>query len=131
MPQNFRSLDELLFNYQCKEKGSETHTRIPDHSQNIYGGKYRIPTEVLPMFYKLYNKKVFVQKKNEYLTEKQLKGESVLAIDFDFRYNVDVNERQHTEEHITDIIGDTAQILNKHLIINQNEDYPFHVIQFL
>jgi len=70
MPNSFRNLDDLLFNYQCKERGGETHTRIPDHSKNIYGGKYCIPVEILPLFNKLYNKKVFVQHKNEYLTEK-------------------------------------------------------------
>ena len=31
--------------------------------------------------------KVFEQKKPEHLTEKQIAGESVLAIDFDFRYS--------------------------------------------
>jgi len=49
-----------------------THTRIGDKSLNIYGGKYYIPPEELPTFYKLYYEHVFINNHTEYLTEKQL-----------------------------------------------------------
>ena len=81
-----------------------THTRIGDKDANIYGGSYIIPREELPTFYKLYYNHVFVKKNMEYLTERQLTENSPLLIDLDFRYNYSVEERQHTKEHIDDLV---------------------------
>ena len=80
-------------------------------------------------FWHHYYKKVFVKKEYEYLTEKQIKGESVLAIDFDFRYNTSIKERQHTEEHITDVIGEVAQLLDKHLIVDNGRKFEVNVFE--
>ena len=95
---------------------------------NIYGGSYYITDEIMPEFWHHYYNKVFKKNKFEYLTEKQLSGESILAIDFDFRYSTQIKERQHTEEHITDVIGEIAQLLNKHLIIESGN--KFEVVVF-
>tara|TARA_Y100001970_G_scaffold293340_1_gene439538 strand:+ start:2994 stop:5702 length:2709 start_codon:yes stop_codon:yes gene_type:complete len=128
----YQNLEDLLYNNKCPKDKKHTHTRIPKPELNIYGGSYWInpdDQELINEFWYHYHKKVFVDKKFEYLTEKQLKGESVLAIDFDFRYNADVDERQHTEEHITDVIGEIAQLLNKHLIIKNNDRFPVYVFE--
>ena len=128
----YQNLEDLLYNNKCPKDKKHTHTRIPKPELNVYGGSYWIDPEdeeLINEFWYHYHKKVFVEKKFEYLTEKQLKGESVLAIDFDFRYNADVDERQHTEEHITDVIGEIAQLLNKHLIIKNNDRFPVYVFE--
>ena len=51
----------------------------------------------------LYYSSVLKKKKKEYLTEKQ-NPDGVLAIDLDFRFDDDIEERQHTEEDIKSII---------------------------
>ena len=40
----------------------------------------------------------------EYITEKQLIENGPLLIDIDLRYNSDITERQHTCDHIIDLI---------------------------
>ena len=128
----YQNLEDLLYNNKCPKDKKHTHTRIPKKELNIYGGSYWInpdDKELIDEFWHHYHQKIFVEKKFEYLTEKQLRGESVLAIDFDFRYNADVNERQHTEEHVTDVIGEIAQLLNKHLIIKNNDRFPVYVFE--
>ena len=65
-----KSLDKFLKNHIPDDGQSCTHTRIGNASLNLYGGKYYISPEDLPEFYKLYHKKVFLEKKDEYLVEK-------------------------------------------------------------
>lgn len=104
---NFTTLDALL-KYCSRKKGDEkpvTHTRIGSTLLNIYGGSYHIPNDMMPLFYKLYKKKVFTQNKEEYLTELQdrVNGNPIL-IDIDMRYPPDISARQHGLNEISDII---------------------------
>ena len=48
-----------------------THTRIGDVDQNIYGGSYSISSGDIEEFNELYYNHVFINKKKEYLPEKQ------------------------------------------------------------
>ena len=68
-----KDLDAFLNIWKCKNKERPTHARIPCHSMNIKGGAFNIPNEVLSIFNKLYNKKVFRDKVKEYLVETQEK----------------------------------------------------------
>ena len=129
MSNGFKTLDDLLYYYKCNEKGKETHTRIPYNSKKIYSGKYCIPLEVLPMFYKLYHKKVFLQKRNEYLTEKQLSDAGPILIDMDFRYDNTISERQHTEEHIEDIIELYIEKIREMVIWETDIAIPIFVLE--
>ena len=86
--------EQFMENHRTKDTKLITHTRIGDvENHNVYPGKYHIPPEELPEFYRLYNEHVFVQGHKEYLTEKQ--SENVFAVDFDFRYEKDATERYH------------------------------------
>ena len=125
----YQNLEDLLRNNKCPKDKKHTHTRIPNKHMNVYGGSYYIDDELMSEFWNHYYNKIYVKKKYEYLTEKQLQGESILAIDFDFRYNTSIKERQHTEEHITDIIGEVAQLLNKHLIIEGGSKFEVNVFE--
>lgn len=121
----FRDLNDFLRHYKTGENDEITHTRIGDGNK-IYGGKYSIPDEKLNMFYKLYHRDVFVNKKPEYLTEVQLKNnQRPLVIDFDFRYSTDVKERKHSIEHIEDIIMIYMDTLYKFLTLET--DIPIRV----
>jgi P4 family phage/plasmid primase-like protien len=100
-----------------------------DKDLNIFGGSYHIPDEDLDTFYALYYDKVFVQKKNEYLTERQRPSGGPLAIDFDFRYGADVSARQHTEEHIEDMVFDTLDLLKELLVFRPEEAFSVYVFE--
>jgi hypothetical protein len=88
MASQFKDLSEFLAKHSAKSNSGvvHTHTRIPSKELNIYGGSYVIPKEELKIFYELYYDHIFVKKKKEYLTEKQLENEGPMAVDFDFRY---------------------------------------------
>jgi len=130
----FKDLNEFLAKHSAKneqkigEQSSSTHTRIPDKDQNIYAGSYIIPSSELPTFYGLYYNSIFVQKRKEYLTERQLENGGPMAVDFDFRYNHDVTTRQHTVEHICDMVCEYSELLKECYLIEPNK--PFDVFIF-
>jgi len=129
----YTNLDDLLSKNKCPKDKKHTHTRIPDtkdpKKSGIWGGSYYLEEGLMEEFWHHYHDKVFVKKKYEYLTEKQLDKDSILAIDLDFRYDVNTEERQHTVEHITDAIGELALLLNNHLIIKPGEKFEVNVFE--
>jgi len=130
----FKDLNEFLAKHSTKNENkngdsiSYTHTRIPDKELNIYPGAYIIPKEELSVFYSLYYEKIFEKKQKEYLTERQLENGGPLVVDFDFRYNYDVTTRQHTKEHIVDMICEYTKLLKAYYLIKP--DPPINVYIF-
>lgn len=106
-----------------------THTRIGSPDLNIYGGSFNISAEELPLFYKLYYEHVFVKGRKEYLTEKQLNGAGPLLVDFDFRYDISVTKRQHTQEHIQDMIQLYLEELKEFFVFEENKPFPIFVME--
>ena len=105
------ALDEFLKRHSI-EKGEEySHTRIGDKTNKIAGGCYSIKN--LDDFLVRYYEHVFVQGKSEYLTEKQLVEDAPLVVDVDMRYDINIEERQHTKEHIVDAIDIYAKTISK------------------
>lgn len=127
---HFKDLNEFLAKHSAKnEKDKSTHTRIPDKNLGIYPGSYSIPKEELDIFYKLYYDHIFVSKKLEYLTEKQLEdGQGPLAVDFDFRYDYDVDTRQHTKEHLLDMVLLYLEVLKEYYVFEKSK--PFDIFVF-
>jgi hypothetical protein len=80
-----------------------THTRMPNVDMNIYPGSFVFSKDELKNFLSIYTQHVFVNRKKEYLTEKQIKN-GPLLVDMDFRYNKDIVTRQHSKEDKKDII---------------------------
>ena len=102
---NYQNLDHLLAENKRKKDGPFTHTRIGDVTNNIYGGSYFIPDNLIPVFYDLYYKKVFDDKEFEYLTEVQDKiNGGPLLVDIDMRFPTDVTTRQYNITEISDIL---------------------------
>ena len=131
----FNDLREFLSKHSAKnekptgESLGFTHTRIPDKELSIYPGSYIIPKEELPVFYNLYYESIFVKKNKEYLTERQLVKGGPMAVDFDFRYNNDVLDRQHTNEHISDMICEYLDILKQCYLIDYDMYFDIFVFE--
>ena len=123
------SLDQFLKKFIVSEKGAPVnYTKIGDRDLNVYGNKYYIPEDKTNEFYKAYKNHVFKQKKQAYLTEKQLDVGKIL-IDLDFRYDVSVEERQHTKDHIYDFIIMTIEGFSDLFDNIQNKNIEFYVFE--
>ena len=113
----------------CAAKGeSPTHTRMGDKDLNVYGGSYLIQKNELPKFHSLYHEHVFTKKLKEHLTEKQLET-GVIAVDFDFRYNYDVETRQHSREHIQDMILIYLEELKNLFTFEENNPFDIFIME--
>lgn len=122
----YKGLTDFLLKNRTTDKDKRTHTRIGNEGDNIYGGCYYIPDEKKCEFNELYYNHVIKNKNFEYLTEKQIK-DGPIAIDLDFRYDDKVDERQHTEEDITNIIDLYLSHLND--MINLQENFSIYVFE--
>ena len=130
----YTDLSDFLCKHKYdKDKNSSsneiTHTRIPDKNLNIYGGSYHIPNEELPKFFELYYNHIFIKKKLEYLTEKQLDVLGPLLVDFDFRYETSVETKQHTNEHIQDMILLYLEELKELFIFEENKPFSIYIME--
>lgn len=116
-------------NLNSNNKKTITHTRIGSEQLNIFGGSYCIEKEELAVFYRLYYEHVFVKKRKEYLTEKQLDDNGPILIDLDFRYDYNVTNRLHDQTHIGDIIQLYLEELKLLLDVKQNVQFPIFVME--
>ena len=132
----YQDLNEFLAKHNANARKDEpnasnqknTHTRIP--GKNAFPGSYIIPKEEEALFYRLYYEHVFVKKKLEHLTEKQLVNDGPIILDFDFRYSHDVEKRQHTEQHIQDLINLVyLELLKEFFVFEKNKSCPIYVME--
>jgi P4 family phage/plasmid primase-like protien len=129
MSQKRQSFDSYL-NSHYSNKGEElTHTRIGSNELNIKGGKYTIKEEDEDEFYAKYIKHVFDNKKMEFLTEKQYTDAGPICLDFDFRYDVDIEEKQHTEDDIINMIDLYFDTFKELIVIPENTTVPVYVFE--
>ena len=132
----FKDLNEFLAKHSAKNTSNNSgsvlsisHTRIPDKDLNIYAGSYIIPKEERDIFYNLYYNHIFEKKLKEYLTEKQLESGGPMAVDFDFRYNHNVVERQHTRDHIRDMICVYLDELKEYFIFEESKPFSVYIFE--
>jgi P4 family phage/plasmid primase-like protien len=110
------------------EKITITHTRMP--GKGIYGGSYHIPKDEYELFYRLYYEEVFVRKKQDHLTEKQLELGGPICIDLDFRYSYDVEVRQHDADNISEIINLCyLEPLKEFFVFVNGKKFPIYVME--
>jgi P4 family phage/plasmid primase-like protien len=129
---HYNDLNEFLSKHNAKESSASkghTHTRIASQDLNIYGGKYCIDSGELATFRRLYYEHVFVKNRKEYLTEKQLDSNGPILVDFDFRYDYNVTKRQHTTEHIQDMIQLYLEELKEILVFEENKPFPIFIME--
>ena len=112
------------------EKGQDhTHTRIGDSTLSISGGVYTIEGDDLKKFHSLYHDYVFKQGRMEFMTEKQNPESGAVAVDFDFRYNVEVTEKQHNTNHINDMVGLYMDEIGKLVDVPDNNDIEVYIFE--
>jgi P4 family phage/plasmid primase-like protien len=113
-----------------KEENREvTNTRIGSKDLNIFGGSYHIPDAEYPAFMQMLHKYVIAPGAEEYLTEKQLDSEGPIAVDVDFRYSIDVEERQHSKEHVEDLIQLYLDCLKKMYQFDDETQFQVYVFE--
>ena len=127
------SLSEFLFKHNAakmdKSNNASTHTRIGSPDLNIHGGSFRIEPEELQLFHRLYYDHIFVKNNNEYLTEKQLENAGPILVDFDFRYDYSVTEKQHNEGHIIDMVQLYLEELKNIVVITDQSEINIYVFE--
>jgi P4 family phage/plasmid primase-like protien len=130
MMSKYTDLTDFLQKHNGKndKNNNITHTRIGDPELNIYGGAYSINPEELSIFHKLYYEHIFIKNKKEYLTEKQIEN-GPIVVDLDFRYDYQVDRRQHTLEHIHDIVQLYLSELKEFFIFDEESKIPVYVME--
>tara|TARA_R110000868_G_scaffold27629_1_gene104519 strand:+ start:1497 stop:4655 length:3159 start_codon:yes stop_codon:yes gene_type:complete len=121
-----QSLASFLFNHRSNNT-PVSHTRIGNKDLNISGGSFSIHSDNLPEFYKAYYHHIFVEHKNEYLTEKQ--SGLCIAIDFDFRYAYDINEKQHGDDDKLNLLQMIIDALKNILIFEDGFKFNAFIME--
>lgn len=124
-----------LQNYYIK-KGNDgpvlekTNTRIKSAELSISGGTYHIPDEEYYNFLKIYYEEIIVKGATEYLTEKQLDRGGPILIDIDFRYDsTKIKSRQHTKDHIVDLICLYLDELKTMFQFEESKNIPIFILE--
>lgn len=120
---------KALLNTHKVEKGrtdlTKTNTRMPSKTYNIYGGSWFFDDENYEKFLEHYTSCLDIDTNlidERYFTEKQHDDLGRLAIDLDFRYDTSITSKQHSKEHIIDLIGEIEEFFNfTYKEINNNE----------
>lgn len=119
-----------FLNKHYAQKGQQyTHTRIGDKTLDIKGGSYCIEGDDLLMFQTIYFNEVIKGNKMEYLTEKQPKISGGIYVDLDFRYNTDIDARQHTREWIEDIVYIYTDEIKKLVKFENNDTFKCFIME--
>jgi P4 family phage/plasmid primase-like protien len=121
--------EQFMKHHISKPGEAYTHTRIGDKALNVHGGVYTIPPAILPVFWKKYYTHVFENAKLEFLTEKQNPERGIICIDFDFRYDTSITKRQHTKEHVVDMIQSYIYTLEKLIEIPDEAQIPIYIFE--
>ena len=119
--------DEYLKHQYSDKNDTYTHTRIGDKESKISGGLYNITDK--STFMDKYYKHVFIDGKDEYLTEKQRIENAPLVVDVDMRYSTEITSRQHTKNHIIDLIDIYANNISKIFKIPENAKIEVFVME--
>ena len=104
MSQNKQGFSYFMRSNKTKSGDEHTHTKIPDKKLNIYPGSFKINKTDEKVFYAKYYNHVFKSKNMEYLTEKQHRENGPILIDIDMRYESTLREKQHSKDHVIDLI---------------------------
>jgi len=124
----FDKFNNYLKSLTVNKGEPHTHTRIGDHSK-IYGGLYNVSEKDRSVFINEYYNAVFIENRKEYLTEKQRSLDAPLVIDIDMRYSKEITTRQHTKDHIIDLIDIYARALPILFDISNGQDIEIFVME--
>ena len=105
-----------------------SHTRIANKELGVIGGSFMLENNK-DMFYDKYINHVFKNGNMEYLTEKQLIDNGPLLIDIDLRYTTDITSRQHTPDHVIDLLMLYANKITEILDIPDSTNIEIFVME--
>jgi P4 family phage/plasmid primase-like protien len=106
-----------------------TNTRIGEAKLNVHGGSYHIPDADYPQFLDLYAKEVITGKKKEYLTEMQRDKDGPILVDIDFRYDYEVDEKQHSPDDVVELIGEYLGEIKHMFQIDESTRFQIFVFE--
>ena len=86
-------------------------------------------SEDISEFYSKYTDHVFMQGRQEYLTEKQLTDNGPGLIDIDERYAPAVETRQHTKEHISNVVETIIDQLSDMVVVTPGTELSIYVFE--
>ena len=121
--------NDVLHKYIAEKSTEYTHTRIANKELGITGGTFKIEEQNKKDFYQKYFDQVFKNGKMEYLTEKQIIENGPLLIDIDMRFNKEIKTRQHSKEHIIDLIMIYANKISEIFEIENDENIKIFVME--
>jgi len=107
-------LTAFLNQYKTKEKDF-THTWL-----GYPKASYNVPDDKMTELFKLLHQRMFVDKKEAHLTEKPCQPANI-KIDLDFRYIMDLDDRQHTPEIIQEIVQLYNQVITEYLEVDEGQ----------
>jgi P4 family phage/plasmid primase-like protien len=131
----YRDLYDFLIKHTYKKDPnttnpkSVTNTRIGDAKLNIHGGSYYIPENEYETFLTLYAEETITKKKKEYLTEMQQDKSGPILIDLDFRYDYEIDEKQHTRDDVTELIGEYLEEVKNIFQLEEGVEFPVYVFE--
>jgi P4 family phage/plasmid primase-like protien len=129
MSSHANSFEEYLKLVACPKGMTPTHTKIGSKDHNVYGGSYLIGDDKLDEFYQNYIKHVFTQKQNAYMTEKQNIENGPVLVDLDLHYDTTITERQHSKNHIIDLVMLYAEKIGKLMNVTPGVEIPVFVME--
>ena len=101
---------------------------VPTNTR-ITGGSFHIPDDKYSNFLDLYYNGIVSRNEDEYLTEKQRKDDGPIAIDFDFRYEYNIDTKKYNLKHITDVIDLFLKELKKIYTFDEEKEFPIFVFE--
>ena len=126
---SYNNLDKFLQNTRAEKGSNYSHTRIGNKEMNIYGGCFNINENDYDNFLDMYYEYVFINKKEEFLTEKQLLEDGPLLVDIDFRFNAKITQRQHSKEYLIDLIYLYLNKLNEMYNFTKNSHINIYILE--
>lgn len=128
----YKNLFEFLQDHKINKSDSNgqtpTHTRIGE--KNIAGGSYYISDDDYPQFMDLYFRDIIQKNKEEYLTEKQLQNNSSpIAVDIDLQFDLNLQERVYSTEHIEDLQDLYLETLKECYQFDENTRFPIFTFE--
>ena len=97
---------------------------VPTNTR-ITGGSFHIPDDKYSNFLDLYYNGIVSRNEDEYLTEKQRKDDGPIAIDFDFRYEYNIDTKKYNLKHITDVIDLFLKELKKYILLMRRKNFLY------
>ena len=130
-PSKVKLYHDFINTHHCTPSGEtkeHTHTRIGNKEHFIRGGSYHISKDAF-IFQELYYNNIILGGKKEYLTERQLSGAGPIAVDFDFKYEIDIADRPHTRDHIFDMVHLYLTEIKKIVVFKTPISFPVFIME--